>query len=132
MAYYNVPLIKDTFQAWVHGPVIPRIYEQFKKCGYNALPSIKEINKDNYEKSVISILEMVWTVYGKYGAKYLEELTHSEEPWRLARKGLKEDNSSNAEIKNEDILKYYCEIKEKNDIKTAEDLDRYISNLKLS
>ncbi|MGE5633316.1 MAG: type II TA system antitoxin MqsA family protein [Caulobacteraceae bacterium] len=131
MAYYKTPLIKDTFQAWVHGPVIPRVYEQFKSFGYNALPSIKELDKSIFEESVINILEMVWIVYGKYGAKYLEALTHSEEPWRLARKGLREDDASKAEIRNEEILKYYSEIKEKNNIKAAEDLDKYVCSIKI-
>lgn len=131
MAYYKVPLINDTFQAWVHGPVIPRIYEHFKRYGYNALPSIKDIDRDCYDEGVLTILEMIWKVYGKFGAKFLEELTHSEEPWRIARKGLKVDTPSNEEIKNEDILNYYSMVKEKYEIKTVEDLDRYVCKINM-
>jgi hypothetical protein len=77
----------------------------------------------------LQILELVWEVYGKYGAKFLERLTHLEDPWRLARKGLNEDNSSNTEIKDKDILDYYSSIKEKYNIDNANDLDKYISSV---
>jgi len=30
LAYFGEPLIEDNFQAWLHGPVSPRIWKQFK------------------------------------------------------------------------------------------------------
>lgn len=128
MAYYREPLINDRFQAWIHGPVIPRIYEQFKWHGYNPIPKVSEIKLDIYNHVVMSILEMVWVVYGKYEAKYLERLTHSEDPWRFARADLREDDLSNIEIRNEDMLNYYISIKEKHNIVNVQDLDKYVSS----
>jgi uncharacterized phage-associated protein len=129
MAFNKAPLIDEKFQAWIHGPVIPRIYDKFKCYGYDPIPKIIGIEEDIYDQLTLQILELVWEVYGKYGAKFLERLTHLEDPWRLARKGLNEDNSSNTEIKDKDILDYYSSIKEKYNIDNANDLDKYISSV---
>lgn len=128
MAFNKVPLIDERFQAWIHGPVIQRIYDKFKCYEYNPIPRVIEIEKDIYDYPTLSILEMVWTVYGKYEARYLERLTHLEDPWKLARKGLTDNDLSNAEIKNQDILNYYSSIKEKYNINNTISLDRYVSS----
>lgn len=129
MAFNKVPLINEKFQAWVHGPVLPRIYDKLKWYGYNPIHKVATTREEIHDQLALSTLEMVWTVYGKYEAKYLERLTHLEDPWRLARKDLKVDDSSNMEIKNEVILEYYSLIKEKYDINDVYSLDKYVSNL---
>jgi uncharacterized phage-associated protein len=128
MAFNRTPLINEKFQAWVHGPVLPRIYDKFKWYGYSPIPKVMANEENICDDLTSSILEMIWTVYGKYEAKYLERLTHLEDPWRLARKNLKTDDSSNIEIKNEDILNYYSLIKEKHNINDSNSLDKYVSS----
>ncbi|MFP3340280.1 DUF4065 domain-containing protein, partial [Micrococcus sp. SIMBA_131] len=53
-------------------------------------------------------LDSVWTVYGSYDGKFLEELTHTEDPWLNARKGLSSNALSNNIISNADMTYYYA------------------------
>lgn len=56
-AFYDKELFNDDFEAWVHGPVIPSIYHEYKSYEYNPIDlnyNLKEFNKD-----VIDLLEYV-------------------------------------------------------------------------
>ena len=48
--------------------------------------------------------------YGDKTANELEALTHSETPWKNARKGLDETEPSDNEILAEDMREYYLSI----------------------
>lgn len=82
----NKPMFNEEIQAWMHGPVVPEVYDEYSKYGYNEIPKPEEcvvISKE-YEE----VLEDVMQTYGIYQAKYLEKLTHSEKPWIEARGNL--------------------------------------------
>lgn len=103
-------LIDDKFEAWVHGAAIPSLYGRYKKFGFG------EIHED-FDEAEFSILDdadrrlidMIWSVYGKYDADYLELLNHSEEPWQNARQGVSPFESSSAEISEKDMKRFYGE-----------------------
>lgn len=106
LAVKNRPLFKEDIQAWVHGPAIPSVYEQYKQFGYegiNILVDTKEIlplMKDD-------LLNEVWKVYGKFDAEYLEMLTHNETPWQKAREGLDAGDASTNIIPKEEMKEYF-------------------------
>ncbi len=104
-AFYDKELFNDDFEAWVHGPVIPSIYHEYKSYEYNPIDlnyNLKEFNKD-----VIDLLEYVKKNYAKYDGKYLEEITHREEPWLLSRTGLDPDERSDKTISKSNIAAYF-------------------------
>ncbi len=102
-------LFNEKIEAWVHGPAVPSLYEKFKKFGSEPIIfEAKNLDFDFSEKQK-ELLEEVWKVYGKYDANYLEVLTHSELPWQEARAGLESSDSSNNEISEVTIKKYYSE-----------------------
>lgn len=104
-AFYDKELFNDDFEAWVHGPVIPSIYHEYKSYEYNPIDlnyNLKEFNKD-----VIDLLEYVKNNYAKYDGKYLEEITHKEEPWLLSRTGLDPDERSDKTIPKSNIAAYF-------------------------
>lgn len=104
-AFYDKELFNDDFEAWVHGPVIPSIYHEYKSYEYNPIDlnyNLKEFNKD-----VIYLLEYVKRNYAKYDGKYLEEITHKEEPWLLSRTGLDPDERSDKTIPKSNIAAYF-------------------------
>ena len=102
-----VTLFDDDFaEAWVHGPVFPKLYQKYKKYGWN------EIEKNtaevfNFGADVNDILEQVWTVYGEYNGNQLESITHQEEPWIRAREGCSIMEPCETIIKDVDIYNYY-------------------------
>ena len=108
LVLHNKPLLKEKFEAWVHGAAIPAVYQRYKQFGSQAI-------KDDYDKKEFAklseqereLLEDVWEIYGQYDADYLELLNHSEEPWQQARAGLNAFDASNTIISEEKMKEYY-------------------------
>jgi len=85
LALYNKSLFKENFEAWVHGPVLTSLYQKFKDYGYNPINSPEEYSC-NLPEEVKIHLDEIWEEYGSLSPKKLEILTHSEAPWKEARK----------------------------------------------
>lgn len=98
----------ESFQAWVHGPVAPSLYQKYKKFGWNPIP--QEDSHVNFADDSLSVLESVWETYGDQDGNSLEALTHSEFPWINARMGLAPSDNSNVVISVEDMKNYYKSI----------------------
>jgi hypothetical protein len=102
------------FEAWVHGPVCPELYQILKKFGWRDIMIAKDVEKsiekqfdefltDDQKK----ILEFAYDIYGDMSADDLEGLSHQEEPWKAARGGRGIFEPCNTEITNESIRDYY-------------------------
>lgn len=63
--------------------------------------------KSTLTEDQLSLLDDVLTEYGGLTAYQLEGLTHSEEPWIEARKGLSADESSDKEIPKVAMQQFY-------------------------
>jgi uncharacterized phage-associated protein len=101
-------LFPDDFQAWVHGPANPKVWKYFQ--GFDFLSEHPEIVKEKFEqitKEEKEILDIVWNAYGKFDGKYLEMLTHAEEPWQNARRGLNQRDVSQNVISEKFMQSYY-------------------------
>jgi len=101
------PLFSEKIEAWVHGPVVPEVYTEYKDFDFSK-PS-KEIleEKLNFTEKQKKVLDSVWEIYGKYDGSYLEVLTHNETPWQEARENLLPAESSNNIISEERMMEYY-------------------------
>jgi uncharacterized phage-associated protein len=111
LALYNAPLFDEKFQAWVHGPVVPSLYQRFKRYGWQ--PITAAVSEPNISGHVREHLEEVFNVYGRYSAWDLERMTHSEEPWTAAREGLDLDENCEREISDDLMLEYYRRLAER-------------------
>lgn len=107
LAMTSNALFKEDFEAWAHGPANPKIYDKYKDFGYGAIdePNIKDIPK--LDKSISEFLSDIWNTFGIYDGKYLEELTHNEEPWINARKGYAPGEICNVVIKKSDMETFF-------------------------
>lgn len=94
LALTGEPLFADCIEAWAHGPVVPGLYQKYRDFGWEPIrnepwepAAIPRPNGDAVEMDdeTVDILNEVWEAYGQYSAKRLEELTHSEDPWKNAR-----------------------------------------------
>jgi uncharacterized phage-associated protein len=103
-------LFDDKIEAWIHGPAINKIYEEYKKFGYRDIDIQISDDDINEELKNNGLLDEVWKVYGKFDAEYLEKLTHSEAPWQNARENLDSSEPSSNEIKIDDIKQYYSKL----------------------
>ncbi|PGW87625.1 hypothetical protein COE01_00665 [Bacillus thuringiensis] len=99
-------LFDNEFQAWVHGPVIPEVYEQYRHYGYKEIePFTGEIPV--FDGDTLDVLEQVWDVYGHFNGNELESITHQESPWINARKGYSPLERCQKNIDDKDIFECY-------------------------
>lgn len=104
LAFYDEKLFEEKFEAWVHGPVNPDLYQKYKTYGWNEIPQKTDIipNPD-----LLAYVRNVYHAYGDFDGDALESLTHQEDPWKKARGTLSPWESSNNVIQDDDIMKYY-------------------------
>lgn len=102
---FDTPLFEEDFQAWIHGPVIPELYQQYK--GFQWKPIIERIEKITVPDDIFDFLEEVADVYFSCDAYELEKMTHLEDPWIEARGSLSPDIPSNEIITKDSMKRYY-------------------------
>ena len=78
----------------------------YKDIKNNNLATAESIDLEK-NKDIKLVLEVVDKYYGKYSGNDLERMTHSEMPWKNARKGLRATEKSQNKISDKDILEYY-------------------------
>lgn len=108
-ALMNKPIVTNSeFEAWVHGPVSPALYQKYKTKGWNDIPKVEKAPV--FPKDVEELLETVWSTYGEQSGNALEALSHTEKPWKEARVNLGEDERGNVEISPATMRAFYLSI----------------------
>jgi len=103
--YDKGPLFEDEIQAWVHGPVIPSLYPVYADFKWTNIPkSSKPVRLDD---QTVEVLDAVYNTYGGLSGDQLESLTHSEDPWKIARGNLQPWENCTKAIDIDDMRKYY-------------------------
>jgi uncharacterized phage-associated protein len=82
LAWYGQPLFDDTIEAWAHGPVVPRLYDQYEHYGAQPIPPPPNFEFGDLDERVADLLEEVYRSYGQFSALGLRNLTREEAPWR--------------------------------------------------
>ncbi|SEN52910.1 Panacea domain-containing protein [Lihuaxuella thermophila] len=111
LAIHDTPLFDEKFQAWAHGPVSPTLYKKYADYKWQPI-EIPEYPEYDLSPGQMEFLDDIWNVYGIYDAKYLERLTHQEDPWLNARGNLPEGAYCTNVIDEEDMKRYYREMTE--------------------
>lgn len=104
-AFYDHELFSDQLEAWVHGPVVPSVYREYSIYKYDPITIKYKLPKFNEE--VLDVLNYVKDNYSKYDSKFLEEMSHNQEPWILSRSGLDPDERSDKTIPKSAIANYF-------------------------
>ncbi len=99
LALYDEPLFNDELQAWVHGPVVPHVYGQYKAWGFN--PITADATFPTLAKRSEKLIKEVYQKYSKFTGYELEQMTHEELPWNEARGGIPLDQTSNSVLSKE-------------------------------
>jgi uncharacterized phage-associated protein len=108
LALLGRPLFEEDFQAWAHGPVVPSLWHRFKDSGWEAIPAAEDATDFDLDEELL--LRDVLVAYGEHSAKALEDLTHDEEPWKMARGGLPPEMRSSAVIPKSVMREYYGKV----------------------
>ena len=108
-ALLDKKLFDDTeFEAWVHGPASPQLYEKYTGNGWQAIQP--EGRSVHFLDDELDLLESVYVTYGESSANSLEVLSHSEPPWKIARAGCAANERCSRKIDVNEMKKYYRSI----------------------
>jgi uncharacterized phage-associated protein len=88
------PLFKEEFEAWKYGPVLKEIRNQYKD---------NKFNTRYVDKKLDPIMNKVFVEYSQILSWSLSMISHGEESWKRARKGIPEGENGNNRIKTQDI-----------------------------
>lgn len=104
LALLDEPLFEEDFEAWLHGPVIRKVWDEYKSNSVliGELSEQDENINVKFTEDQEDVIEDVIDAYGNKSGYYLESLTHQEDPWKNARK-----QGENTIIKKEEMKKYY-------------------------
>lgn len=106
LVWDDAPLFDEEFEAWANGPVCRELFLKTQgKFWVNADDENGDIRKlKNYQKDTI---DAVLNHYGNKDAQWLNQLTHMEDPWKSARKGVPMGVGSDNIISKESMAVYY-------------------------
>lgn len=110
LAFTGEPLFEGEFEAWEHGPVNRALWRQYNDHKWRPIPpeGLDDFCPEEvFTTDELHTLNEVWEAYGYYSARYLEDLTHQEDPWREARGDLPPDAPSTAPIRQEHMMYFY-------------------------
>ncbi len=83
LAAFDTPLFEENVEAWMYGPVVPKVYSAYSEFGAQSLPmesgSPLTLNED--EEVLFS---QVFDAYRDFSAIGLMNKTHQEKPWKDA------------------------------------------------
>ena len=82
LALFDEPLFEEHIEAWLHGPVVPSLYREYKQCGVAPIPSPEDMDFSKFNNEEKEFLDEVYDVYGQFSAWKLRNMTHEDEPWR--------------------------------------------------
>jgi uncharacterized phage-associated protein len=75
LALRDEPLFPEAIKAWVHGPVVPQVYHEYKQYGAGPIP-VEQVNLESYAPAIREVLDEVNAVYGQFTAAKLRSMTH--------------------------------------------------------
>lgn len=119
---FEEPLLKEDFQAWVHGPVIPELYQKLKEFGFNNLEVVNDehetvdkeiaaiIKRNNLTSDKVQFIYSVLDTYGSLTSFTLELLSHSEMPWIKARGNCTPHDRCTNIISKESMFEFYSQL----------------------
>ncbi len=86
LAWEDVPLFDEDFEAWANGPVCPTLFQCHKGKFSISADEINVTLDDNTFTNVQKTdIDNVLQFYGDKESHWLSELTHQERPWKETR-----------------------------------------------
>lgn len=105
LVWFGEPLFPEEIQAWAYGPVCPALFYQHQ--GKLKVHSIEEGDPERVPAGRREAIRGVVKHYSTLTAQQLSDLTHYEDPWRIARGGLPASVRSTAPISHDSMRTYY-------------------------
>jgi uncharacterized phage-associated protein len=105
--FFGVPFFNEPIEAWTYGPVVPVVFQEFKKF------KKRDISPDSYSDNLVltadeqQMFDMVYQEYNQFSAVTLMNMTHTEGPWK--------NHDIGDEISNEEMRDFFLTQIERDD-----------------
>jgi uncharacterized phage-associated protein len=87
LGLYDEQLLDEVVYAWKYGPVIEKLYQDFKQYGNQQITELYSAHEGNYplpDSKIIPFLDTIWNSYSRYNGLQLSAMTHqSGTPWDI-------------------------------------------------
>lgn len=106
LVWDDAPLFEEDFQAWANGPVCPELF--YKTQGkFSVVANDEDGGDGDLDENQKDTINEVLNYYGPHNAQWLSQLTHLEDPWNEARKGVPTGRGCSNIITKESMAMYY-------------------------
>lgn len=110
LAWYDVPLFQEDFEAWANGPVCPELFEAHRGHYSVGHGFFGECDTSVFAPEQIETMDAVLKEYGNIPPAKLSELVHRERPWKETRNTARPGDPCFRVIEKELIQEYYAGI----------------------
>lgn len=111
----DTALIDENPEAWKYGPVVPRVYHEFKRFGKSPIKMEIQLKEDELPSNTREFLDKIWSVYGRFTAIQLSEKTHQPgTPWYIVWHNNRKKAGETLQIPDTLIRNYYRRMLELN------------------
>jgi len=102
------PIFAERIEAWASGPVVRELYDEHK--GMFQISVLEKGNTDNLKLEEKETIDAILQAYGDKPAQWISDLTHMEQPWNDARKGIPLGENCENEITQASLAEYYSSL----------------------
>jgi uncharacterized phage-associated protein len=99
------PIFDEKIEAWANGPVVPALYDSHR--GLFRIYKLPKGDPSALDAADQSTIDSVLAYYGDKNSQWLSDLTHNEDPWIQARRGLAPGERGENEITLASMAEYY-------------------------
>jgi len=110
LVWDDAPLFEEEIEAWINGPVVPKLFEFHEKKYMIGADEITPGDSNKLTANQKDTINHVLEYYGARTSQWLSDITHLEDPWKKARRGLAPNERGNHVVSLADMLEYYFSI----------------------
>lgn len=107
LVWDDAPLFSEEIEAWANGPVVRSLYAHHRQNYFAFRDQLGDANYRSLSNTQRETVDAVLHFYGDKPSQWLSDLTHMEDPWIDARKGLNPGERGSKVITQAAMVEYY-------------------------
>jgi uncharacterized phage-associated protein len=107
LVHLDGSLVHEDFEAWVNGPVVRELFQRHR--GQRTVSTVGG-DASKLVGAGRELVDEVLGVYAPFDSGRLIEMTHADEPWREARRGLGPMEPSNRLLRKKTMHRFYSDL----------------------
>ncbi len=108
LALRGEPIFPDRIEAWMNGPVVPAVFDEYRGRGSRPIDFPSEPFDSELSGDDQAFVYEVWDEYKAYSVSRLREMARAETPWRDARAGYAPADVCHEEITPDALREFFA------------------------